>query len=350
MKNKKKNAAMTPLELSNFCSQISLMLKAGMPLETGLELMAGKRDEKEAPVYAHMYESLSQTGSLYDAMQGNSCFPEYLVEMTGIGERTGHLEDVMRGMTAYYEQEARMKDALRNAVTYPLVLGGMLIAIVLILLWKVLPVFRRVLTSMGVGVSESSGGLMQLGATIGWIVLCVVGVVLLGVLACLILYKTPVKNKMMRVLRRVIPALGNLSMRISGSRVASVLSMMLSSGFLMEDALGTVPRVLDDSDAVEKVKRISEKINQGETFSDAIAASGLFDELYTRLLQTGVMTGSEDMVMEKIAAAYEEETEAGIARIISVIEPTVVALLSVVIGAVLLSVMLPMASILTSLL
>lgn len=339
---------MTPAELSNFCSQISLMLKAGMPLETGMEVMAGKKEGKGNSLsYAKLHESLLRSGSLYEAMKAEGNFPEYMVEMTGIGEKTGHLEDVMRGMTTYYEREARMKESLRNAITYPLVLGGMLIVIVLILLWKVLPVFRRVLRSMGV---EANNSLMQLGATIGWVVLAVVGTVLVCVLVCLLLLKTPLRDKLLRVLRKCIPAMGNLSMRISGSRVASVLSMMLSSGFLMEDALDAVPRVLDDTEAVEKVKKVSEKINQGEMFSDAVAASGLFDELHTKLLQTGVMTGSEDLVMEKISATYDEETEAGIARIVAVIEPTVVALLSVVIGAVLLSVMLPMASILTGLL
>lgn len=350
MKKKNEKNIRTPAELSSFCSQISLMLKAGMPLDAGLELLADNKDPKEAARFGAMHACLLENGSLYDAMQKDGTFPEYLVEMTGIGEKTGHLEDVMRGMTAYYEREARMKDALRNAVAYPLVLGSMLVVIVLILLWQVLPVFRRVLASMGVSSSQTGGGLMQVGANIGWIVLAVVGIALLGVVACLVLSKTPLKDKMMRILRKALPALRDLSMRISGSRVASVLSMMLSSGFLMEDALNTVPRVLDDGEAVEKVKAIGEKINMGETFSDAIAASGLFDELHTRLLQTGVMTGSEDMVMEKIAATYEEETEASIARIIAIIEPTVVALLSIVIGAVLLSVMLPMASILTSLL
>ena len=347
-KNQKQNTAMTPLELSRFCDQIAMMLRAGMPLETGLQVLAEKKDDKDAAVFAAMYARMCETGSLYQVMQENPVFPPYLVEMTGIGEKTGHLEDVMQGMTAYYERESRMKDALRNAVAYPLVLGGMLFAIVLILLWKVLPVFRRVLS--GMGVSDAGGGLMQLGATIGWVVLGLVGLVLLAVLLCLVLMKTPLKDKVTALVRRVLPALGNLSMRISASRVASVLSMMLSSGFIMEDALNTVPRVLDDKGAVEKIEAIGEKINQGENFSDAVAASGLFDVMHTRLLQTGVMTGSEDVVMEKIAKTYEEETETTIAGIIAIIEPTVVALLSVVIGAVLLSVMLPMAGILTSLL
>lgn len=346
MKNTEKKA-MTPMELSRFCDQIAMMLKSGMPLEAGLEVLSEKKDDSAA-AFSVMHQRMCETGSLYAAMQESGLFPAYLTEMTGIGEKTGRLEDVMRSMTSYYEREGRLRESLRNAVAYPLVLGGMLFVIVLILLWQVLPVFRRVLS--GMGVTGSDNGLMQLGATIGWVVLGLVGVLLLFVLLCLVLMKTRAREKVLSLLKKAIPAIGRLSDGISASRVAAVLSMMLSSGFIMEDALNTVPRVLDDKDAVKKIEGISEEINNGETFADAVAASGMFDVMHTRLLQTGAMTGSEDEVMEKIAKTYEEQTESSISSLIAIIEPTVVALLSVVIGAVLLSVMLPMAGVLSSLL
>ena len=328
--------ALSPMELSRFCDQIAMMLKSGMQLENGMEVLAEKKDAASQE-YAKMQQRLCETGSLYDAMQESGLFPAYLTEMTGIGEKTGRLEDVMRSMTSYYEREAKLKQSLRNAVSYPLVLGGMLFVIVLILLWQVLPVFRRVLS--GMGVTGSDNGLMQLGATIGWVVLGIVG-----------LMKTKAKDKVLALVKKVIPAVGRLYEGISASRVAAVLSMMLSSGFIMEDALGTVPRVLDDEEAVKKIEGITNEINNGETFADAVAALGMFDVMHTRLLQTGAMTGSEDEVMEKIAKTYEEQTESSISGLIAIIEPTVVALLSVVIGAVLLSVMLPMAGVLSSLL
>ena len=339
--------ALSPMELSRFCDQIAMMLKSGMQLENGMEVLAEKKDAFSEE-YAKMQQRLCETGSLYDAMQESGLFPAYLTEMTGIGEKTGRLEDVMRSMTSYYEREAKLKQSLRNAVSYPLVLGGMLFVIVLILLWQVLPVFRRVLS--GMGVTGSDNGLMQLGATIGWVVLGIVGLLLVAVLVCLVLMKTKAKDKVLALVKKVIPAVGRLYEGISASRVAAVLSMMLSSGFIMEDALGTVPRVLDDEEAVKKIEGITNEINNGETFADAVAASGMFDVMHTRLLQTGAMTGSEDEVMEKIAKTYEEQTESSISSLIAIIEPTVVALLSVVIGAVLLSVMLPMAGVLSSLL
>ncbi len=344
MKRNEKSS-MSPLALSRFCDQMAMMLRAGMPLEMGLELLSEK--EKEASAFRLMHEKMVETGSLYQAMQESGLFPAYLTEMTGIGERTGHLEDVMHSMTAYYEREARLRQSLRNAVAYPLVLGGMLFVIVLILLWQVLPVFRRVLSGMGV---TGDNPLMQVGQVIGFVVLGLVGLMLLAVIVCLVLMKTPLKNRVNALIRRVIPAVGRLSDKISASRVAAVLSMMLSGGFVMEDALETVPRVLDDEAAVKKIDLIAEKIQQGESFSDAVAATELFDVMHTRLLQTGAMTGSEDQVMDRIARTYEEQTENSISGLIAVIEPTVVVLLSVVIGAVLLSVMLPMAGVLTSLL
>ncbi len=346
MKNNNMKKTMTPMALSRFCDQVAMMLKAGMPLETGMEVLAEK--EKENTAFSVMHQRLQETGSLYEAMRESGLFPPYLTEMTGIGEKTGHLEDVMHSMTAYYERETRLKESLRNAIAYPLVLGGMLFVIVLILLWQVMPVFGRVLS--GMGVAGNSSALMRIGAVMGWVVLALVGLMLLGVLVCLVLMKTRHKSRVLAFLRRRIPALGNLSEKISASRVAAVLSMMLSGGFVMEEALSTVPRVLDDEEAVKKIQSIADAVEKGETFSDAVEKAGLFDVMHTRLLQTGAMTGSEAEVMEKIAKTYEEETENSIGSLIAVIEPTVVVVLSVVIGAVLLAVMLPMAGVLSSLL
>lgn len=346
MKENKIKKTMTPMALSRFCDQVAMMLKAGMSLEGGMEVLAEK--EKENSAFSVMHKRLAETGSLYEAMQESGLFPAYLTEMTGIGEKTGHLEDVMRSMTAYYEREGRLKESLRNAVAYPLVLGGMLFVIVLILLWQVLPVFERVLSGMGITGTDS--GLMRVGAVLGWVVLAAVGLMLLLVLLCLVLTKTRYKDKVLSFLRRCIPALGTLTDKISASRVAAVLSMMLSGGFVMEEALSTVPRVLEDEEAVKKIDRIAKAVEEGEAFSDAVAEAELFDVMHTRLLQTGAMTGTEDEVMEKIAKTYEEETENSIGSLIAVIEPTVVVVLSIVIGAVLLSVMLPMAGVLSSLL
>ena len=108
-------------------------------------------------------------------------------------------------------------------------------------------------------------------------------------------------------------------------------------------------KVLSDREAAEKVNAIRGSLSEGKSFSDAVSDTGLFDELHSSMIRMGSATGHEDQVLGKLSVLYEEQVEEEISRLISIIEPTLVALLAVVIGAVLLSVMLPMAGILTSL-
>ena len=345
-----KNKQLSAAELSNFCGQVALILEAGLPLYDGMETLA-KADSTSANAAAYEAASrgVTETGSLYEALKRDGVWPEYLVEMIGIGERSGQLEKVMRGLETYYAREDRIRTSVSSAVTYPLVLGAMLVVIVLILLWRVLPVFRRVLGSMGVGLNESGSTMMRIGAAVGWIVLVLVALAVIAVLVGIILVKSGKGDQLLAFLRRTFPAIGQLSRKLSASRVASVLSMMLSGGFPTDEALEMTAAVLTDREAAKKVANIRESLANGEGFADAVSREDLFDDLHESMLRMGSATGREDQVLAKLSELYEEQAEDQIVRLISVIEPTLVAVLAVVIGAVLLSVVLPMAGILTSL-
>ena len=347
-KGKKSIAA---AELSSFCSQVALILSAGLPLYDGMETLAETTKGSDyADLYQRASKGVNDTGSLYEALKADDRWPTYLVEMVGIGEQTGQLESVMNGLSEYYSREDRIRSSVVSAVTYPLVLGVMLVLIVLIMIWKVLPVFRRVLNSMGMEMTRSGSALMNLGSTVGWVVLVLVGLAVLAVIVCAILMRTSAREGVMAFLRRLFPPIRNLSMKLSASRVASVLSMMLSSGFPTGEAMRLMPSILTDTEAAERVKGISGDLEGGASFADAMEKSRLFDSLNNRMIRMGVAAGREDQVMNKIAGLYEEQVETGISQMVSIIEPTLIALLSVVIGAILLSVMLPMAGILSSML
>ena len=337
-------------ELSNFCGQVALILEAGLPLYDGMETLAGADSASaNADVYVAASKGVTETGSLYDAIKDDKRWPSYLVEMVGIGERSGQLDQVMRGLEAYYAREDRIHSSISSAITYPMVLGVFLIAIVLILLCLVLPVFRRVLNSMGVGLNESGSLLMRLGVSMGWIILALVALAVILAVTGVALMRTKHKEKVVGMVRKILPVLQELIKKMSASRVASVLSMMLSSGFPTDEALEMTSNVLDDQGAAQKVKDIRTKLENGSTFAEAVTSTNLFDELHNRMITMGSATGQEDQVLGKLASLYEEQVEDGITRLVAIIEPTLVALLTIVIGAVLLSVMLPMAGILTSL-
>ncbi len=349
---KKRKNGMTAEELSSFCDQIALMLSSGMTLRDGIEMLAEdevKGDDRDHP-YSDLLYGVEETGSLYQAMKANEeSWPSYMLEMVGIGEETGRLEDIMVNLSTYYQREGRVKSAAISAITYPLVLGAMLVVIIAILLWCVLPVFRRVLESLGVGESSSGAAMMKFGTVVGWLVLVLIALIVLAVLVILILMKTKARGKVEKFLKHLFPPVRKISEKLSAARVAGILGLMLSSGFPMENALEMAPAALGDQESIDKVNIIRENMNQGDTFSDALAKSKLFADFHNRMLKVGAASGHEPQVMSKIAAIYEEQVEDGLSRLISIVEPTLVALLSIVIGAILLSVMLPMAGVLSSL-
>ena len=349
---KKKGRIMSSEELSSFCDQIALMLSSGMTLRDGIEMLA--EDEmkdkslKHRP-YTNLYKTVDETGSLYVALKENEeDWPSYMIEMVDIGEQTGRLEDIMLSLSTYYQREGRIRSAAVSAITYPLVLGVMLVVIIGILLWRVLPIFRRVLASLGVGSSSSGSVLMQIGTWVGWGVLILIGLVVLADIVIAILLKTKARSGVLKFLKNLFPPVRKLTEKLSASRVAGILSLMLSSGFPMENALQMAPAALADQESIDKVAQIRKDMQDGDTFSDALSKSGLFADFHNRMLKVGAASGHEPQVMGKIAEIYEEQVEDGLDHLISIVEPTLVALLCVVIGAILLSVMLPMAGVLSA--
>ena len=339
-------------ELSVFCDQIALMLESGMTLKDGVDMLAEDEEQQAARVrpYALMRETVEETGSLYIAMkERESEWPHYMIEMVGIGEETGRLEDIMRSLSSYYTREGRIRDAAASAVTYPLVLGVMMVVIIAVLLWRVMPVFRRVLGSLGVDPNGASMRLMNVGAIAGWIVLGIIVVMLIAVVTVVVLMRTGKRDQVMAFLRKLLPPVAKVSGKLSASRIAGMLGMILSGGFPIESALEMSANALEDEESISRVQAIRQRMDHGDSFADAVSSSKLFSDFYNRILKIGAASGHEPQVMTRIAEVYEEQVEDDLSRLISLIEPVLVALLSIVIGAILLSMMLPMAGVMSSL-
>ncbi len=348
----KKSVLLTSEELSSFCDQIALMLESGMTLRDGIEMLAEDEEKAGAKkrVYSQMRETVSETGSLYIAMKENEKeWPHYMVEMVGIGEETGRLEDIMVNLSDYYLREGRIRSAASSAISYPLVLGIMMVVIIAVLLWKVLPVFRRVLSSLGIDSTSSGVNLMNIGTVVGWVILGLVALLVLVILVIMLLMKTKKRDQVMNFLRNRIPKVRDVTHLLSASRIAGMLGMMLSGGFPIENALDMAANALEDQDSIQKVVDIRDRMENGTSFADSMSESQLFEDFYNRVLKIGAASGHEPQVMTRIAEVYEERVEDELSRLISLIEPVLVMMLSIVIGATLLSMILPMAGVMGSL-
>lgn len=336
-------------EISAFCTHVALMLSAGLPIYDGMDaLRKAAQSDAERELFARVSAAVNETGCLSAALREDAAWPPYLVGMIAIGERAGCLEGVMNALAAHYDREARMSSAIRSAVTYPMVLCVMMLAIILIMILKVLPVFRRVLSGMGVAMSAYAECMTRAGAIIGWVMLGLTLVALGLTLLCVLLLRTGAREKTLKIINRCFPPLRRLNRRLCAARMASLLSMLLGGGFPMEEALEMLPGALNDPAAVAAVEKLRQCMQSGEGFADALAQSQIFEPLHCRMICMGAAVGRADQVMETVAHSCEESAEEGIARLVSIIEPTLVAFLCVVIGMILLSVMLPMIGAISS--
>ena len=345
----RKKATLTLEELSILCEQLALILRAGLPLHDGVEALA---DNYRGTSYEESFEELSnqvlETGSLYTGLKNSGAFPDYMVEMTGIGEKTGELQSVMEQMAAYYERESKIRRAIQNAITYPLLLIAMMSVLITVLIVQVLPIFEEVMRGMGIGAQAASGTWMSVGVGIGKAVLMGTGVLIVVALILILLMRGKSNSPVRKFLFRTIKPLQKLNDKLYASRFAANMAMMLNSGYPLDESLELINTIINDEEIHEKVDKCREYMAEGESFPDAVEKIGIFEKLHSRMIKVGFQAGQTDRVMSKLAVIYEEEMDNSINRLVSIIEPSLVALMSVIIGAILLSVMLPLLSVMGS--
>jgi len=342
-----KKAKLSLDELSVICEQLALILRAGLPLHDGVEALADPyQDTRHAESFAALSQKVVETGSLYTGMQHAGVFPPYLMEMTGIGEKTGELQKVMEQMAAYYEREAKIKRAIQNAITYPLLLIVMMAGLITVLIVQVLPVLEDVMRGMGLGMDSAYGGWMSVGANLGKGILIVTGVLIVIALVMVLVLKNSANSSARQWIFRVISPLRRMNSKLYASRFAANMGMMLGNGYPLDESLGLIHGIITDDEIRARVNQCREGMQEeGMSFPEAVEKIGLFEKLHCRMIKVGFQAGQTERVMNRLAGIYEEEMDDAIQRIVSIIEPSLVALMSIIIGAILLSVMLPLLSI-----
>lgn len=336
-------------EISFFCAQVALVLKAGIPLHDGVVMIAEDcPDRRLKAILGEIAEEVVSGAPLFRAMEKTGRFPPYVPAMIEIGETAGKLESVALSLAEYYEREKALAREIKRAVFYPAMLFVMMFVVIAIVVAKVLPIFGSVLRELGGEVSASASALLDAGEWIGRISLFLVFAVFLILCG---LYAASKTQKGAAFVERLLYAAGplkDLSLKISAGRFSSSMSLMLGSGLDFSRSLALSSELASGESAKKRILSMKDKIDAGGSFAGVLEASGLFPSLYAGMLKTGVKTGSLESVMQRIARLYEEETEALFSRLISSVEPALVTALAVVVGAILLTVLLPLTGIMSS--
>ncbi len=337
-------------EISALCLELSLLLHAGVSSGDGLALMA----EEESQAVSHdfllpMARQVDEGSSLAAAFRSSGRFPHYVCSLLDVGERSGRVEESFAALARYYEERAQLDRRLRAALLYPAVLLLIMLIVIVVLLVRVLPVFHDVYADLGGHLTGIAGGLLAFGRLLdNAMPILLVLLVIFLVLLALFSLSSPFRGLLL-ARWRVHWGDRGISRKINSARFAQSLSMGLSSGLPLEEALSLSSHLLEDVPAARaRFQDCLSRMEQGVSLPQAMGESGLLPRAQSRLLDLGLRSGSGDCAMEEIARRLSEESEAALEARLGQVEPALVGITSVLVGLILLSVMLPLVHIMTA--
>lgn len=339
---------LTNTEVASFCEQMAMILNAGIsPLE-GISVMKEDSATKEAKDILTVIENTYIGGTTFhQALVSCNVFPDYALNMIRIGEESGNLEEVMHSLAFHYEREESIKSGIKNAVTYPFIIIGMMAVVILVLIINVMPVFQDVFAQLGSSLDGVSAGLLKAGTYISKYSFIFIGILVVALILYLFLTKTKTGSKVFRYLFARFFITKSLSEQISTARFASGMALTVSAGLDLEEGLDMASELSDNPFLSKKIDKCRALCKEGTALTDAFIKCNLFGNMYSHMVTIGEKTGCTDKVLQKIADTIDKDTETRISNLISVLEPTLVIILSVIICLILLSVMLPLMGILS---
>ncbi|MHB8156933.1 MAG: type II secretion system F family protein [Desulfocucumaceae bacterium] len=337
-------------ELVYFCRQFATILNAGVSLVNGLNLLRRQNLSKNLKAEVDRLFAEVQTGrSLSEVMEeARGRYPTILINMIASGELSGNLDTVMLSMSTYYEKEAHVKQKLQNLMIYPSVLGFAALGLVAFFINFLLPELIGMLQESGVALPAltrfiifSSSFLKQ-----NFLTLFAVIVILVVVIKKIIAHPRA-KAFLDRASLRA-PVLGGLVKTLIHARFSMTLAILLKSGVPLMQSLNSVKRVIDNTVAGEGIQRAIDGLNRGETMAGNLATINFFDDLFLKFMEIGEETGELEGILDLMAKNYDEQSETAFARLTSMVEPAMTILMGVIVAGIVLSVMLPMFSMLDS--
>ena len=342
-----KNFTLSAEELSAFAAQLLLTVKTGIPLsEAIMILLEDAETEAAKKLLKIILDKLEDGGTLSAALKEAGVFPQYMTQMVEIGEASGRLEQVLDSLHKYYAREDNISKSAKSAFTYPAIMLVILIVIVIILVTKVVPIFNQVFNTLGGEMTSIAQGAMRAGEIISSSSIVIVGAIIVIALFFIIMQLTPGGKKKMGLI--VQKLFRQLTDKMAAAKFASGMSLMLASGLDLDRSLELTLPLMNNPKMYAKVEKLQEMVQAGESFTGSVAAAKVFSGMQCRMLTLGFKSGNLDNVMEQIANDYEREVDERLDNLISVIEPTMVAILCIIVGLILLSAMLPLQGILSS--
>lgn len=336
-------------ECAIFLKELGSVLNSGLSSNEAMAVIAEDLENKQFRDRLMIAkEALDSGDKLSAALKKCECFDDYLVRMIDIGENTGYLDKSINELSKYYARLDNSADKLKEALYYPSFILLMMIVVMVVIVIKVLPVFEEVLNNMGTGLNTNALMLMKAGMWLADYGLIIIAGVVVIVLVYVLYMKNKYHDDAFREMLIHNPITGRLAKEMDVSSFVFGLSLLVNSGYEEAESLAMLRELTRDEKIKTKIDEISGYVNDGDSLSDAICKVHILKSVYERMIRIGYKSGSFEKTMNDVAHQYENEVDHSVNRFLGIIEPAIIILCSLIVGVILLSVMLPLLSIMSS--
>jgi type IV pilus assembly protein PilC len=338
-------SGVTPKDLQIFTRQLATMIDAGLPLVQCLDILSAQSSNKVfGNILGQIKSSVEQGSTFSEALKRHpKVFDELYVNLVAAGEIGGILDTILNRLAIYIEKAVKLKAQIKSAMFYPIAIFVVAIGVICVMLIKVIPTFQDMYKQMGpkAKLPGATQVVMNMSNSFvaNWYIYFGVAI---GLFVGLSMMRNTERGREIfdRMMLR-LPVMGPTLRKIVVARFTRTLGTLLSSGVPILDALDICARTAGNRVVQNGILRAKEKISEGHDMAGPLAESRVFPSMVVQMIGVGEQTGAMDQMLQKIADFYEEEVDAAVAAMTSLIEPIMMAFLGIVVGGLIVAMYLP---------
>jgi type IV pilus assembly protein PilC len=337
--------------LAVFTRQFSVMIDAGLPLVQCLDILGNQEEDKNfAAVILQTRSDVESGASLADAMRKHpKTFDPLFTNMIAAGEAGGILDTILKRLATYIEKAVKLKGQVKSAMIYPVAVVVIAGVVVGVILWKVIPTFAALFSGLGAELPLPTRVVIWMSdSLVRYMPFIVVGMgaAVYGVKQY---YGTPGGRHVIDGGVLKAPVLGLIMRKIAVARFCRTLSTLISSGVPILDGLEITAKTAGNAIVEDAIMLTRKSIERGETVSAPLRETAVFPPMVTQMIAVGEATGALDAMLGKIADFYEEEVDAAVAGLLTLLEPIMIAFLGGVVGGIVIAMYLPIFDLISKL-
>jgi type IV pilus assembly protein PilC len=330
-------------DLVIFSRQLATLVGAGVPIVQGLNILTDQIQSVTFKAIINAIRSDIESGiAIADAMKKHpKAFSELYVSMIRAGETGGVLDAILERLSAYLESSEELKGKVKGAMVYPIVICGVATVVTLFLLIAVIPTFKNVFASFGGELPFPTRILLMISDFLRHQFIFLVTIPIGAAIGLSRFYKTEKGLQTIDQILIRLPVFGDLLTKVAVSKFTRTLGTLIKSGVPILQALDTVAKTSGNKVVENAIMKARESIREGEKIADPLKASGVFPPMVIQMISVGEETGNLEIMLSKIADFYDQEVDTAVKAMTSLIEPVIICVMGVVIGAIVICMFLP---------